>query len=62
MAKIEVERNRLSIDVLPGEHRQIKAYAALHGQSIREYVLEGVRQQLRRDTHERLPNLEQKPA
>ena len=33
------ERDRLSIDVLPEEHRQIKVYAALHGMTIREYVL-----------------------
>lgn len=39
-------RDRLSIDVLPEEHKKIKAYAALHGQTIREYVLESVRERL----------------
>ena len=46
MAKINAGRDRLSIDILPEEHRQIKAYAALHGQTIREYVLESIREQL----------------
>ena len=39
-------RDRLSIEILPNEHRQIKAYAALHGQTIREYVLESIRERL----------------
>lgn len=39
-------RDRLSIDVLPEEHKKIKAYAALHGQTIREYVLESIRERL----------------
>ncbi len=42
MSKSDVKRKRLSIDVLPEERRMIKAYAALHGQSIREYVLETI--------------------
>jgi plasmid stability protein len=39
-------KERLSIDVLPEEHKQIKIYAALHGKTIREYVLESVRERL----------------
>jgi uncharacterized protein (DUF1778 family) len=46
-------RERLSIDVLPEEHRKIKAYAALHGLTIREYVLESVREQLHQEKEER---------
>ena len=42
MAKKNSAMERLSIDVLPEEHRQIKAYAALYGKTIREYVLECV--------------------
>jgi len=53
MAKRDMKRNRLSIDVLPEEHRQIKAYAALNGKTIREYVLESVRERLRRQQEKR---------
>lgn len=53
MAKAAMTRERLSIDVLPGEHRQIKVYAALHGQTIREYVVESVRERLRQEAEER---------
>jgi uncharacterized protein (DUF1778 family) len=49
MAKAGAERERLSIDVLPEEHRQIKIYAALHSKTIREYVVESVRERLRRE-------------
>ncbi len=31
---------RLSIEITPEEHRRLKASAALHGKSIKEYVLE----------------------
>jgi len=53
MAKANIERERLSIDVLPEEHRRIKAYAALHGETIREYVVESVRERLRREAEEK---------
>jgi len=53
MAKAEMTRERLSIDVLPEEHRRIKAYAALHGETIREYVVESVRERLRQEAEER---------
>lgn len=53
MAKSNTRRDRLSIDVLSDEHRQIKAYAALHGMTIREYVLASVREQLRQEAEER---------
>lgn len=52
MAKANIERERLSIDVLPEEHRQIKAYAAIHGKTIRDYILESVRERLRREAEE----------
>jgi len=38
---------RMSIEIDPEEHRQIKVFAALHGLTIREYVLESVRERLR---------------
>ena len=31
---------RISIEVSPEEHQRLKAFAALRGQSIKEYVLE----------------------
>ncbi len=31
---------RLSIEVTPEQHQRLKAVAALHGQSIKDYVLE----------------------
>ena len=46
-------RERLSIDVLPQQHRQIKACAALHGETIREYVLECIQERLRREVKEK---------
>ena len=42
-----LKRERLSIDVRPEEHRQIKALAALYGKTIREYVLECVRKRIK---------------
>ena len=42
--------DRLSIDILPAEHKQIKVYATLHGQSIRDFVLESVRERLRHES------------
>jgi len=53
MAKTEMMRERLSIDVYPEEHKRIKAYAALHGETIREYVIRSVRERLRQEAEER---------
>ena len=53
MSKADMIRERLSIDVLPEEHKRIKAYAALHGETIREYVVESVRERLRQEAEER---------
>ena len=53
MAKAGMTRERLSIDVLPEEHKRIKAYAALHGETIREYVIESVQERLRQEAEER---------
>ncbi|MFH1868173.1 MAG: hypothetical protein ABH843_04305 [Candidatus Omnitrophota bacterium] len=52
MAEKNGARDRLSIDVLPKEHRQIKVYAALHGETIREYVIESVRTRLSHEKEE----------
>lgn len=32
--------SRLSIDVAPGQHKRLKALAALSGQSIKDYVIQ----------------------
>ena len=53
MSKIDIGRERLSIDVLPEEHRQIKTYAALHGETIREYVLRCVWERLRKEAEKK---------
>jgi len=53
MLKRSAERDRLSIDVRPEEHRQIKIYAAFHGQTIREYVLESIQERLRHEKERR---------
>jgi len=50
MGNKSLKRERLSIDVLSDEHRKIKIYAALHGKTIREYVLEIVRERLQHET------------
>jgi len=39
MKKSNAKRERLSIDILPEEHRKIKAHASILGTTIREYVL-----------------------
>ncbi len=46
------KKGRLSIDVLPEERRKIKTYAALHGETIREYVLASVRERLHQEAEE----------
>ena len=49
MAKTDAERERVSIDVRPKEHRQIKLFATLSGQTIREFVLESVRARMHQE-------------
>lgn len=46
-------RNRLSIDIDPEEHQKIKVFAVLQGKTIREYVLESVRERLDRESEEK---------
>lgn len=46
-------RERLSIDVTPEERRRVKAVAALSGQSIREFVLESIREKIARAMEQR---------
>lgn len=53
MAKTDTARERVSIDVRPEEHRQIKLCATLSGQTIRTFVLESVRTRMQRDQEAR---------
>jgi len=53
MAKTNLVRDRLSIDIFPDMHRKIKVYAALHGQTIREYVLESIQEHLKEENEEK---------
>ena len=53
MDKPAKEKGRLSIDLLPEEHRLIKMHAARRGVTIRVYVLESVRQRLSDDEEEK---------
>jgi uncharacterized protein (DUF1778 family) len=50
MPLTSTRRERMSVDVNPEEHRRIKACAALHGTTIRNYILECVRERLKRET------------
>ncbi|MBP9699533.1 MAG: hypothetical protein KBD85_05895 [Elusimicrobia bacterium] len=50
MATATPRRERMSVDVNPTEHRRIKACAALRGTTIRNYILECVRERLKRET------------
>jgi uncharacterized protein (DUF1778 family) len=50
---VEQKRERLSIDVLPEEHKKIKAYAAIYGETIREFILKSLRERLQREAEER---------
>jgi len=43
------KRERMSIDVFPEEHKQIKVFAAIHGETIREYVMGSVRERVSRE-------------
>lgn len=42
------KRERLSVDVSAEEHHQIKAYAALQGKTIRDFVLECIKARMQR--------------
>ncbi len=45
-------RNRLSIDVEPEEHQKIKLFATIQGASIKNYVLNSIRERLEREEKE----------
>jgi uncharacterized protein (DUF1778 family) len=47
------KRERLSIDVLPEEHKRIKAYAAMCGKTIKTFVLESIYQKIQKMEEEK---------
>lgn len=49
MTVTNLKTRRLSIDLPEDEHRIIKANAATSGQSIRQYILDSVRERLRQE-------------
>jgi len=49
---VSAKRDRLTIDIAPEEHRKIKAYAALHGKTLKEFILESIKTQMERDAEE----------
>ena len=49
MTKTKQKIHRLSIDLDPTEHIKIKMFAAVSGKTIREYVLESIRQRVRQE-------------
>lgn len=53
MSKTIVRRERLSIDVTPKEHKKIKILAVLHGETIREFVLESVQERISQENEEK---------
>ncbi len=46
-------KERMSIEVSLEEHKKIKALAALHGNTIKEYVLECLRERMRQESEEK---------
>lgn len=50
MIKKSDEKGRLSIDVGLEEHKQIKILAAMKGKSIRDFVLETIRERLKSES------------
>ena len=46
-------RERLSVDISPEERRRVKAVAALAGKTIREFVLESIREKIAREAEAR---------
>ena len=43
-------RERLSIDVAPEMRRRVKAVAALSGKTIKDFVIESIREKIARET------------
>lgn len=44
-----IKKERLSIDILPKEHRELKIFSALNGETIREFVVKSIHERLRQE-------------
>jgi len=49
---VTAKRERLTIDLSAEEHRKIKAYAAYHGKTLREFVIESIKTRIALDAEE----------
>ncbi len=49
MIQQQASKEKLSIEVSLAEHKKIEGLAALHGNTITEYVLESIREKIRRE-------------
>jgi len=52
MSKVKISRTRLSIDLSPEEHQMIRLRAVLQRKTIREYVVESIRERLKREAED----------
>ncbi len=57
MVSSAIKKDRLSIDVLPEMHEKIKKFATYQEKSISEYVLDSIKDRIRRDAENKhIPN------
>jgi NRPS condensation-like uncharacterized protein len=52
MIQQELNKESLSIELSETEHEKIKTYAANHGNTINEYILESIRERMRHEDEE----------
>ncbi|MCP5048625.1 MAG: hypothetical protein GY940_15755 [bacterium] len=50
MIQDQATKETLSVEVSPAEHKKIESVAVLHGNTISEYVLESIRERMRRES------------
>lgn len=46
------EMHHLNFNIYPEDHKKVKKFASIHGQSVNEYILESVRERLLRENEE----------
>jgi uncharacterized protein (DUF1778 family) len=52
MIQQQAIKEKLNIEVSLAEHKKIEVLAALHGNTITEYVLESIRERMRRENED----------
>jgi len=52
MSQVKIKRTRLSIDISSEEHQIIKLKATLQRKTIRDYVVESIRERLRKEAED----------